>query len=149
MLNPNNTKEVRFLLNIVYSESTIRSKNALFFASLSLLLYNSFIMPNRTNEAWLSDLATPGPAREAALEDLRVIIQKGLPYALSRWLSPDQPQFNSLVEEVTQETLLRVLDQLSTFEDAVNSPPGSIRLQCGSPSRSYAAKDGAIHRWMS
>ena len=73
-------------------------------------------MPSRTNEAWLSDLATPGPAREAALEDLRVIIQKGLPYALSRWLSPDQPQFNSLVEEVTQETLLRVLDQLNTFE---------------------------------
>jgi RNA polymerase sigma-70 factor (ECF subfamily) len=73
-------------------------------------------MPTRTNEAWISDLVTPGPAREAALEDLRVIIQKGLPYALSRWLSPDQPQFNSLVEEVTQETLLRVLDQLRTFE---------------------------------
>src|SRR6266542_2573745 len=73
-------------------------------------------MPTRTNEAWLSDLATPGPAREVALEDLREIIQKGLPYALSRWLSPDEPQFSSLVEEVTQETLLRVLDQLNTFE---------------------------------
>src|SRR5512138_745149 len=73
-------------------------------------------MPTRTNEAWLSDLATTGPAREAALEDLHDIIQKGLPYALSRWLSPDQPQFNALVEEVTQETLLRVLDQLTTFE---------------------------------
>lgn len=54
--------------------------------------------------------------REAALEDLRSVIQKGLPYALSRWLSPDQPQFNALVDEVTQETLLRVLDQLGTFE---------------------------------
>src|ERR1044071_8518734 len=73
-------------------------------------------MPTRTNEAWLSDLGSPGPKREAALEDLRDIIQKGLPYALSRWLSPDEPQFNSLVEEVTQETLLRVLDQLNTFE---------------------------------
>src|SRR5690349_18857928 len=73
-------------------------------------------MPTRTNEAWLSDLGTPGPAREAALEDLRVIVQKGLPYALSRWLSPDQPQFSSRVDEVTQETLLRVLDQLDTFE---------------------------------
>ena len=70
----------------------------------------------RTNEAWLSDLKSAGPAREAALEDLRSIIQKGLPYALARWLSPDQPQFNSLVEEVTQETLLRVLDQLDSFE---------------------------------
>ena len=73
-------------------------------------------MTNRDNETWLSDLRTNGAAREAALEDLRLIIHKGLPYALSRWLSPDQPQFNSLVEEVTQETLLRVLDQLETFE---------------------------------
>jgi RNA polymerase sigma-70 factor (ECF subfamily) len=73
-------------------------------------------MTTRTNEAWLSDLRSSGPAREEALEDLRSVIQKGLPYALSRWLSPDQPQFNSLVEEVTQETLLRVLDQLNTFE---------------------------------
>ena len=74
------------------------------------------IMTTRTNEAWLSELRSSGQEREAALEDLRAVIQKGLPYALSRWLSPDQPQFNSLVEEVTQETLLRVLDQLGTFE---------------------------------
>ncbi len=73
-------------------------------------------MATRTNEAWVSDLRSNGDRRNAALEDLRSIIQKGLPYALSRWLSPDQPQFNSLVEEVTQETLLRVLDQLDTFE---------------------------------
>ncbi|HEX5839660.1 MAG TPA: RNA polymerase sigma factor [Anaerolineales bacterium] len=73
-------------------------------------------MPSRTNEAWLSDLRNNGAEREAALEDLRAIIQKGLPYALSRWLSPDQPQFGALVDEVTQETLLRVLDQLDSFE---------------------------------
>jgi RNA polymerase sigma-70 factor (ECF subfamily) len=82
----------------------------------TLLIYNSAIMPTRTNEAWLSDLRNNGSQREAALEDLRAIIQKGLPYALSRWLSPDEPQFNSLIDEVTQETLLRVLDQLDTFE---------------------------------
>jgi RNA polymerase sigma-70 factor (ECF subfamily) len=73
-------------------------------------------MATRTNEVWLSDLRAEGEIRSAAIEDLRAIIEKGLPYALSRWLSPDQPQFNSLVEEVTQETLLRVLDQLGTFE---------------------------------
>lgn len=73
-------------------------------------------MATRTNEAWLADLRANGETRSMALEDLRAIIQKGLPYALSRWLSPDQPQFNALVEEVTQETLLRVLDQLNTFE---------------------------------
>jgi len=80
------------------------------------MFYNSITMTTRTNEAWLSDLRSSGEAREAALEDLRSIVQKGLPYALSRWLSPDEPQFNSLVEEVTQETLLRVLDQLDSFE---------------------------------
>jgi len=73
-------------------------------------------MASRTNEDWVSDLRANGERRSAALEDLRSVIQKGLPYALSRWLSPDQPQFNSLVDEVTQETLLRVLDQLDTFE---------------------------------
>ncbi|HNQ93741.1 MAG TPA: sigma-70 family RNA polymerase sigma factor [Anaerolineales bacterium] len=73
-------------------------------------------MTSRTNEQWLGELRAAGLAREVALDDLRAVIQKGLPYALSRWLSPDQPQFNALVEEVTQETLLRVLDQLDTFE---------------------------------
>jgi RNA polymerase sigma-70 factor (ECF subfamily) len=73
-------------------------------------------MATRTNEAWLSDLRAEGEQRSAAIDDLRSVIQKGLPYALSRWLSPSQPQFDSLVEEVTQETLLRVLDQLGTFE---------------------------------
>jgi RNA polymerase sigma-70 factor (ECF subfamily) len=73
-------------------------------------------MATRSNEAWLSDLRADGERRSAALDDLRTIIQKGLPYALSRWLSPTQPQFESLVEEVTQDTLLRVLDQLDTFE---------------------------------
>lgn len=73
-------------------------------------------MTTRTNEEWLSDLRAEGEVKNAALEDLRIIIKKGLPYALSRWLSPSQPQFEALVEEVTQETLLRVLDQLDTFE---------------------------------
>jgi len=73
-------------------------------------------MANRTNESWLTDLRADGNLKAAALEDLRSVIQKGLPYALSRWLSPNLPQFEALVEEVTQETLLRVLDQLGTFE---------------------------------
>lgn len=73
-------------------------------------------MSTRTNEAWLSDLRSTGEIHEQALNDLREVIQKGLPYALSRWLSSDDPLFPPLVEEVTQETLLRVLDQLDTFE---------------------------------
>lgn len=73
-------------------------------------------MLTRSNETWLSDLRAEGETRETAIADLREIIQHGLPYALSRWLSQDDPLFFPLVEEVTQETLLRVLDQLDTFE---------------------------------
>ncbi|MBI1792993.1 MAG: RNA polymerase sigma factor [Chloroflexi bacterium] len=73
-------------------------------------------MTNRSNESWLNDLRADGEVREEALTDLREIIAHGLPYALSRWLSPDSPLFAPLVDEVTQETLLRVLDQLDTFE---------------------------------
>ena len=73
-------------------------------------------MTTRTNDQWLSDLNGDGAIRESALEDLRAIIARGLPFALSRWLSPASPLFESLTEEVTQETLLRVLDQLHTFE---------------------------------
>jgi RNA polymerase sigma-70 factor (ECF subfamily) len=73
-------------------------------------------MPTRTNEQWLADLQSEGPTRDSALEDLRAVIMKGLPYALSRWVSPSEPQFEFLVEEVTQESLLRILNRLHTFE---------------------------------
>jgi RNA polymerase sigma-70 factor (ECF subfamily) len=53
---------------------------------------------------------------EDALKDLRSVIVKGLPYALSNWLSPSDPGFDDLVEEVAQETLLRVLSHMDTFE---------------------------------
>jgi RNA polymerase sigma-70 factor (ECF subfamily) len=70
----------------------------------------------RTNEQWLSDLRSPGPDQEDALADLREIILKGLQYSLSKYLSPGNPQYEPLTEEVTQETLLRVLDKMDTFE---------------------------------
>ncbi len=70
----------------------------------------------RTNAEWLADLRSPGPTREAALADLRAIILAGLPHALSGWLSPDDPQFEPLAEDSAQETLLRVLAHLDSFE---------------------------------
>ena len=73
-------------------------------------------MVDRSNEEWLSDLRSDGTAKEDALADLRAVISNGLPYALSKYLSPDNPQFNSLTEEVAQDTLLRVMDHLDTFE---------------------------------
>lgn len=73
-------------------------------------------MKQRTNEEWLQDLSDKSEAREEALNDLHAIILKSLPYALSKWLSPSNPQFSSFTEEVAQDTLLRVLDKMNTFE---------------------------------
>jgi RNA polymerase sigma-70 factor (ECF subfamily) len=73
-------------------------------------------MIDRTNEEWIAYLKSDGEQNEAALADLRSLIVSGLPYALSNYLSPENPQFHSLVDEVTQDTLLRVLDNIDSFE---------------------------------
>lgn len=73
-------------------------------------------MPKRTNEQWINDLQVEGGQRESALADLRQVILTGLPYALNKWIPTNDPRFASLAEEVAQDTLLRVLDRLSTFE---------------------------------
>src|SRR5258708_34532558 len=62
------------------------------------------IMLTRSNETWLSDLRSEGPARELALTHLREIVQNGLPYAPSRWLSPDNALFNPPVVGCHPET---------------------------------------------
>ncbi|KAF0111792.1 MAG: hypothetical protein FD147_594 [Chloroflexi bacterium] len=74
-------------------------------------------MGNRTNEEWLTSLRSPGELREVALADLSKIIITGIPYALAKWIQQDDLRFSSLVEEVTQETLLRVLARLDSFEE--------------------------------
>jgi RNA polymerase sigma-70 factor (ECF subfamily) len=70
----------------------------------------------RTNSEWLTDLASEGLEQDRALADLRKLIVRGLPFALSKWLSHTDPHFDELVEEVAQETLLRVLSHMNTFE---------------------------------
>lgn len=73
-------------------------------------------MPTRTNTQWIQDLQSEGERRSSALADLHGIILNGLPYALKKWLSPSNPRLTPLVEEAAQETLLRVMDNLDTFE---------------------------------
>ncbi|MBN2147926.1 MAG: RNA polymerase sigma factor [Anaerolineales bacterium] len=70
----------------------------------------------RDNEGWLSDLRAVGDVQAAALSDLRQVVLNGLPYALSAHLPASHPEYEALVEEVAQETLLRVLDRLDSFE---------------------------------
>ena len=71
---------------------------------------------DRSNETWIQDLTAGGEVQEQALDDLRQIILGGLPYGLSKWITADDPRFEPLAGEVAQETLVRVLDRLDTFE---------------------------------
>jgi RNA polymerase sigma-70 factor, ECF subfamily len=73
-------------------------------------------MNPRSNGQWIADLQAGGQDQELALEDLRGLITRGLPFALAKWLAPTDPGFNPLVEDVVQETMLKVLDNLASFE---------------------------------
>jgi RNA polymerase sigma-70 factor (ECF subfamily) len=100
-----------------FVESNLEGASSASIGKPALLArYNNFSMIDRTNEEWLTDLKSEDERKALALADLRTIIAAGLPYALSKYLTPDNPQFQPLVEEVTQDTLLRVLDRLDSFE---------------------------------
>jgi RNA polymerase sigma-70 factor (ECF subfamily) len=73
-------------------------------------------MTPRDNDIWLKDLRAGGGQRDAALADLRAVLIRALPQGLSRMLSPDNPEFESFIEDTAQETLLRVMNNLDTFE---------------------------------
>lgn len=73
-------------------------------------------MIQRTNEQWLEDLHAAGDRQAQALEDLRGLILRGQPYALAGKLDPNSQEFEALADEVAQETLLRVLDYMDSFE---------------------------------
>jgi RNA polymerase sigma-70 factor (ECF subfamily) len=71
---------------------------------------------SRDNDNWLRDLRAGGAQRDAALADLHALLLRTLPQGISRLLSPGNPAFESLVEDTVQETLLRTLKGLDTFE---------------------------------
>lgn len=73
-------------------------------------------MPKRTNEEWVGDFRAGGDRQAQGLEDLRVIILRGLPFVISGRLDPNSTESEALIEEVAQETLMRVLQYLDTFE---------------------------------
>jgi RNA polymerase sigma-70 factor (ECF subfamily) len=70
----------------------------------------------RDNETWIKDLLAEGAQKEVALEDLHVILLRILPAALSRWLPSTSSHFETFIEDTAQETLLRVMAKLDSFE---------------------------------
>ena len=70
----------------------------------------------RTNSDWLNELRAHGPLRDAALEGLRTLMLKGLSRALQGWASTSGREFDSLAEDFVQEALLKVLENLDTYQ---------------------------------
>lgn len=74
------------------------------------------MLNTRDNETWLKDLRAEGLQREVALDDLHTILLRVLPSALSRWLPSSSSHFETFIEDTAQETILRVLDRLDSFQ---------------------------------
>jgi RNA polymerase sigma-70 factor (ECF subfamily) len=68
-------------------------------------------LADRNNEAWLSALRNPGPERDAALEDLRALLVRGLGYALASYANVKQAD----LEDFSQDALLKILAALDSF----------------------------------
>ena len=73
----------------------------------------------RTNEDWLADLTDTGERRDAALGELREQLRRGL-YAFLReersdMAKRDPDDLGQTAEDFAQDTLLKILDGLSTF----------------------------------
>lgn len=69
----------------------------------------------RTNEQWLIELRTAGPAQDTALADLRVILKNGLQRGLIGQVDTNAPEFDTMADDFVQEALLKILDNLDSF----------------------------------
>lgn len=67
-------------------------------------------MQTRTNEEWLNDLR--GQNQDQAIENLRLVLKRGLIYALSSRIKTD---LEAQVDDFVQDAILRILDKLDTF----------------------------------
>src|SRR6266849_7693689 len=73
----------------------------------------------RSNAQWLHDLSADPATRDPAIQDLRVRLQRGIYYYLSRersdlaGLAPDE--IVQMAEDFAQDATLRVLSNLDSF----------------------------------
>lgn len=76
-------------------------------------------MTERSNAQWLDDLRGESVNRDAALEDLRARLQRGIFFYLSRERSDlaglASEEITQMAEDFAQDATLRVLDNLDSF----------------------------------
>ena len=68
-------------------------------------------MRERSNERWLAALRARGPERNAAIEDLRALLVRGMGYALAKFPNVSAAD----LEDFGQEAVLRILGNLDSF----------------------------------
>jgi RNA polymerase sigma-70 factor (ECF subfamily) len=65
----------------------------------------------RSNDKWVAVLSQPSPERDQALDELRARLMRGLGYALTQRRGVDE----SLIEDLVQDALMRILDAVDRF----------------------------------
>lgn len=76
-------------------------------------------MVERSNEQWIADLQPGAADRTAAIEDLRVRLERGLLYYLTHERSDlsdySSDELRQMAEDFSQDALLKTLDNLESF----------------------------------
>lgn len=92
----------------------------------------------RQNDQWIEALSSHGTDQAVALAELRDYLRTRLPVCLRRYgeVPPD------LIEDVVQESLLRVLDRLDDFEGR-----SRFTTWCASLASRIAMTELRKHRW--
>jgi RNA polymerase sigma-70 factor (ECF subfamily) len=68
-------------------------------------------LAERSNKEWVKDLGEPGSRRDAALNDLRLVLVRGLGYAMSKYNNVAEAD----VQDFVQDALLKILGALDSF----------------------------------
>jgi RNA polymerase sigma factor (sigma-70 family) len=68
-------------------------------------------LAERSNKEWVEDLSEPGSRRDAALNDLRLVLVRGLGYAMSKYKNVTDAD----VQDFVQDALLKILGALDSF----------------------------------
>ncbi len=78
----------------------------------SIQIFWSIAIKKRNNEIWRMNLRGSGPEQQQALSDLRSLLLRNLRGAFSSNTSID----NAFLEDIIQDSIIRILDRLSQFE---------------------------------
>jgi RNA polymerase sigma-70 factor (ECF subfamily) len=88
------------------------------------LFFRSFVLIERTNEQWVSELSKSSPEFNSALEDLRFLLLKGLRAGLKKWKGINKEIF----EDVVQESLVKIVSKLDTFRGQCRFPTWALKI---------------------